>query len=252
MVSVTTRVRGYKQPRGGFVKPREFKVTDLRDDKLLNVDENVHSSIIGMAVDYLTRTETGSHPKVAFEISLLGAKMINNSAYAEELVGNITGLDNQSIINACKLCGFDVVVRAGAGLYNPDKKIEPDTNTISNIRVMVERSKSFITKYGPIVLDGFTFVGGYTDVITSGDGDFLTDTTLWDFKVSKKGPTSIHTLQLLVYYIMGKNSINDSFQDIENLGIFNPRLNKVHLISLDDIPPEIISQVENEVVGTPN
>ena len=41
--------------------------------------------------------------------------------------------------------------------------------------------------------------GGYTDKITSGDGDFLTVDTLWDFKVLKANIKSQHTLQLLVY-----------------------------------------------------
>ena len=56
--------------------------------------------------------------------------------------------------------------------------------------------------YGPVVKDGFTFDGGYTDIVTAGDGDFLTFDTLWDFKVSIKPPTNANTLQLLMYYIM--------------------------------------------------
>ena len=90
---------------------------------------------------------------------------------------------------------------------------------------MVKRSVSFWNMYGPIIKDGFTFEPyGYTKTVDTGDGDFLTQDTLWDFKVSKAKPTNKHTLQLLMYWIMGQHSGKDEFKNISNLGIFNPRL----------------------------
>ena len=124
--------------------------------------------------------------------------------------------------------------------YQPVESIEPDTNTIANIRVMINRSLKFIEKYGPVVMDGFTFEGGYTDLVSSGDGDFLTTDTLWDLKVSKNKPTKDHTLQLLMYYLMGKKSIHKEFDSITNLGIFNPRLNCVYLLDINNIDSSII------------
>lgn len=50
---------------------------------------------------------------------------------------------------------------------------------------MIERALKFFERYGPKILDGFTFEGGYTYIVSSGDGDFITEDTLWDFKVSK-------------------------------------------------------------------
>ena len=50
----------------------------------------------------------------------------------------------------------------------------------------------------PIDISGITFEGGYSSVIVSGDADFITKDTLWDFKVSKNSPTSKQTLQLLI------------------------------------------------------
>ena len=52
---------------------------------------------------------------------------------------------------------------------------------------MVERSLKFVEEYGPIILEGFTFEGGYTDIVQAGDGDFITEDTLWDFKVTSGG-----------------------------------------------------------------
>ena len=103
---------------------------------------------------------------------------------------------------------------------------------------------------GPIVLEGFTFENAYTHYIHSGDGDFLTETTLWDFKVSIHNPTKIHTLQILVYYLMGLRSENSTyFESIQNLGIYNPRLQKVYLINIDEIPQSIIEDVCENVIG---
>lgn len=121
--------------------------------------------------------------------------------------------------------------------------------TIENIRTMVKRSLTFIENYGPITKDGFTLDGAYTDIITIGDGDYLTADTLWDFKVSKKEPNKDQTLQILIYYIMGKHSNYLEFNNIQNLGIFNPRLNKAYSLSVSDISDEIITEVSEKVIG---
>ena len=133
--------------------------------------------------------------------------------------------------------------------YRPVNEIEPDISTITNIRTMVERSLKFLEKYGPKVLDGFTFEGGYTNIVSSGDGDFTTSDTLWDFKVSKLKPKKEHTLQLLMYWRMGLHSIHPEFKDIKYLGIYNPRLNIVYQLAVDKISSYIISKVENEIIG---
>ncbi len=249
MYSVTQRIKTIKQPRGGYIKPKEFEVTQLSDGIELVENENIHSSIIGLAVDYLTRYMIGATAKDAFSISLLGSDIIKERKKAENLLQDIKGLDDKSIINACKLSGYDVCFRAGIIGYKPVDTIHPNSETISNIRTMVNRGIKFFDQYGPITLDGFVFVGGYTDIVSSGDGDFLTKDTLWDFKVSKDKPKSAHTLQLLMYYIMGKRSINKEFETVKNIGIFNPRLNVVYSLEINKIPQEIIDTVSKEVIG---
>jgi len=90
--------------------------------------------------------------------------------------------------------------------------------------------------------------GGYTATVISGDGDFLTSDTLWDFKVSINKPTSKHTLQLLMYWIMGQHSGQECFKNISKIGIFNPRLNAVYLFDMSKIDPNIIKIIEDEVI----
>lgn len=140
--------------------------------------------------------------------------------------------------------------RAGIEWYKSVENINPNIDTIQNITIMIKRSVSFWTKYGPIIKEGFTFKGGYTNVISSGDGDYLTKDTLWDFKVSSYELKSQHTLQLLVYYIMGLHSIHsEEFNSVKYLGIYNPRMNKIYIINTNSIPKNIIEDVSMNVIG---
>lgn len=248
MASVTQRIKQITQPRGGYLKPSEFEKKEFIDNEILK-EENIHSSLVGLAVDYLTRLMLDTLPEEAFKISLLGASIIGEERKAYDLLKSIRGIDNTSIYYACKLVGYDVCFRAGPMGYKEVDEIKADTNTINNIKIMVKRSILFFNRYGPITKDGFTFEGGYTKIIDTGDGDFLTSDTLWDFKVSKNNPTSSHTLQLLIYYIMGTHSIHSEFNSIKKLGFFNPRTNCVYLQNISSIPQEIIDEVSVNVIG---
>lgn len=258
MYSVTKRIGMIKQPRGGYINKKNLTVIQLNDGITLNEGENIHASLVGLAVDYMTRFMMGAEREEAFSISLKGAmtldlftgdKKQSSMKNAIKLLANIEGLDKKSITNACKLAGYDVCFRAGIMGYRPVEEINPDADTIENIVTMINRSLSFWKEYGPITKDGFTFEGGYTDTISTGDGDYLTKDTLWDFKVSKDEPKPKYTLQLLVYYIMGMHSIHKEFKSIKNLGIYNPRMNKVYTIDIGTISKLVIDEVSKEVIG---
>ena len=257
MSSVTARIRQITQPRGGYIRPSQFVLQELDDGKVLNETENVHAGIIGMTVDYLTRYAMGAKVTEAFSISCLGAEAASfygrNDAFEESdyYLRQIRGLDSNSIVNACKMVTFDVWYRnpMDAPIAKPASEINPDPATIQNIRIMVERSVAFWNEYGPIVKDGFTFEPtGYTETVDEGDGDFLTADTLWEFKVVKSKPTSKHTLQLLMYWIMGQHSGKAEFKGIRKLGIFNPRLNTIHTLRIECVPKDIIKIVESDVI----
>ena len=91
MVSVTKRISTIKQPRGGYIKPKDFIVTDLLDIGMLNEIENIHSSLVGMAVDYLTRFLNGEPIEEAFRISRMGADKAQETKLANKLLMNIKG-----------------------------------------------------------------------------------------------------------------------------------------------------------------
>lgn len=258
MVSVTQRIKQVKQPWGGYIRPKTaFHVQQFDDETALNDEENIHPILVGLLVDYLTRFMNGFSPEEAFKISIQGAINIGEYGLAKAFLKRIKGLDDETIRCAHKLVEYDVYYRVGMSSFyssvyrtmqKRDSPILTD-ETIENIRTMVKRSLTFIENYGPITKDGFTLDGAYTDIITIGDGDYLTADTLWDFKVSKKEPNKDQTLQILIYYIMGKHSNYLEFNNIQNLGIFNPRLNKAYSLSVSDISDEIITEVSEKVIG---
>lgn len=248
MASVTQRIQSIQQPRGGYLPIKCFSKEVLDDGITLNAEENVHPSLIGIAVDYLTRFMSGNSVEQAFHISTLGAIQIGMQDKATTLKSKISGLDDDSIIVACKLAGFDVCYRSSINKYKPIEDIAPDIPTIENIRTMVKRSLSFWGKYGPVVHSEPTFEGGYSSVVNTGDGDYVTKDTLWDFKVSKSAPTSKNTLQVLMYYVMGLHSVHDFFKDIVNLGFFNPRLNAVYICPVSSISKDTIREIEDNVI----
>ncbi len=248
MASVTQRVSKIKQPYGGYLPMKAFAKEIFDDGLSLNETENIHSSLVGIAVDYLTRFSLGDSADKAFHVSSLGASNIGMLNKATILKAKVTGLDDQSIISACKLAGFDVCFRSSKSAYKPIEDINPDKFTIENIRIMVNRGVSFWNKYGPIVCSEPTFEGGYTDTVNAGDGDFISNDTLWDFKVSKSAPTTKHSLQILMYYVMGLHSIHEHFKSISNLGFFNPRLNTAYICPISSISAETITEIENNVI----
>lgn len=280
MASVTNRIKVIKQPRGGYVKISDFDLVVYDDGMALNPEENIHGSLIGMAVDYLTRLSLGERNEEVFAVALRGAAIAEEAGLkgaekaSYKLLKDIKGLDDKSIINACKLSSFDVWVRnmTAAAMARTYNDIDPDNRTIQNIRILVERSIAFFNKYGPVVKDGFTFepedgnvdeymlmtitgvgtYGGYTPTVSSGDGDFLTKDTLWDFKVIRSKPKTQHTLQLAVYWIMGIHSGQECFRSIDKIGMFNPRFNSVYLLDVSKISEKTIRTIEKEVICYPD
>lgn len=81
--SVTQRIKQVKQPRGGYINPRTMNVVELGGGiDELNPEENVHASLVGLAVDYLTRFMSGSSVEESFKISMMGAEVIKEEKTA--------------------------------------------------------------------------------------------------------------------------------------------------------------------------
>lgn len=257
MSSVTQRIKEIKQPRGGYINPNSMIEEKIPIGKLLSYNENIPPNIIGLTVDYMLRFLVTNDINSAFDISLKGAMnaslrmdFLDAELVVEELLNQITGVNDNSIISACKMCTFDTFYRSPRNAsVTAYMDVNPNEDTIENIRVMIERALKVFDIHGECKKYGFDFLpNGYTDTVTNGDGDFLTNDTLWDIKVSKYKPTKENTLQIAIYYIMGKHSGQKIFNDIHNIGILNPRLSKAYIIDMNEVPDEIIRTIENEVI----
>ncbi len=247
-VNVMTRVRSVTQPRGGYINPKTLECTAF-DDGLALGPENIHPTTIGLAVDYLSRMMMGDDRDEAFKISMRGAIIAGKLNQASTYLSNITGLDDASIISACHLVMFDSYARARCAPSIDPSEVTADSQTCQNIRTMVNRCMKFFSEHGPIVNSAPTFGKGYTDVISTGDGDYLTEDTFWDLKVSKNPPTKDNTLQLAIYYLMGKHSGISDYDTITDIGIFNPRLNTMYTLDMRLVPADIISTISKDVIG---
>ena len=255
-LSVTQRINEVKQPRGGYLPIKSFEKVVYDDGRELAPEESIGPGTVGTAVDCLTRLRFGSEPREAFSIAIAGARKMekagveNAREVCEELIrGTMAGDTDEAIAAACKLAGcFDAFYRSGH-FKNPSE-IEPDAATIGNIRTMLNRCETFIQDYqGPILLSGFTFEGGYTETVSYGDGDYLLVGGLFDFKVMKGDPKPKHTLQILMYYLMGLASAHPEFKGVNRIGFFNPRLNAAYFKKVTDIPEEVIREVSLDVIG---
>ncbi len=277
MSSVTKRIDEIKQPPKGYIGKYLCNEIKITDNYKLHENENIHGSIIGTVVDYLTRFSFCSSVNHAFRIPLIGSMIAVEYGLksavkdAIEYADNIQGLDDESIYSACKLVEFDSWARNPIGAFFAafrDPNYAPNNETIENIRILVNRCRNFFTQNGPIIKEGFSFgpsddteekykqfkkekngnYGGYTPIVDSGDGDFLTTDTLWDLKVLKGSIKSKERLQVVMYWIMGQHSGQEIFKNIDKVGLYNPRKNIAYVIEISKIPKSIIRQIEDKVL----
>lgn len=233
-----------------FLPTLSLKYADkkvFQDEKVLNPEENISPQLLGTVVDALTKFHFYDHEnpvKNPFRISLTGARLVKEIDLANELLAGITGFDDTSIINACKLTCYDTVVRAGRKAYKGSDHVNPDKETIENIRIMVERSITYLTEK-TVLSYGDNFGLGYTDVITKGDCDFVCKNGIVDLKVYSRECGFKDLLQVIFYnYLMlqadfyrrrGEKKMGRWFK---TAFIFNPRWNIAYEYSLKKMSEE--------------
>lgn len=250
--SVTQVANHFPQPQGGLLPPSMFEKTFWADTEDLSPKENIHPSIVGTTVDYLSRLKTGTPKEEAFAIALRGAAIAGKKERALSLLEGIHGLDEESVKKAARLARYDSVVRVGLPVWlssSADEGPDPDEATTRNIQAMVKRTQRMLDMEGGKTLDHLTFEGGYTRLVATGDGDFMTKDGLWDLKTTKSPINAKHTLQLLMYWRMGLHSEHPEYRDVRKLGFMNPRRNLVETLEVRLIPADVISFVDIEVIG---
>lgn len=293
MASVKRRIAQYNkqvgQPRGGLVNPRSMTEIRLGDGEPVDQEsENLHPSLVGMAVDYLHRlawaepdtSAADSLVREVFSVALIGASRIaqalNNDSILRGIESELSkftwrpiaegrvafNLDEAAVRATIRLVRFDGVGRGALEAWTPSTP-EATQTTVDHVLLLVQRLRDFFDEYGPITAHGFTFApmlsgvpvylksnpGGYTKLVHQGDGDILTTNDVWDIKVLSRGFNRDHTLQVLMYYLMGKESGLEMFDSVTGIGLVNPRLGIARQIEVSAIPDEVIRIVREDVIG---
>ncbi len=271
METVMERIKKIQQPKCGYLPLSLFEKIEFNDGvKLTPFEDKDIASIVGSVVDYMTRFLFSGDFFKSFEISLRGlsrAAILKKDetfdrTFATELdkvfFNEIVckGLSDDAIRAACQLASFDVWYRDPRKVEEEGimpryyMKINPNSWTIKNIRTFIIRTLAFFDRCGSVKNFGFEVKNNLGTL--QGDGDFLTSDTLWDLKVARENTmeksAKNYTLQILMYYLMGKHSGQEIFKDITKIGIFNPRFNVAYTLEASKIPQNIIEAVERDVI----
>lgn len=255
MFSVTQRIKQIKQPYGGYINKKLFNLNYLNGDELDIKKENISPSTVGLVVDYLTRLHFEKDIFKVFDISLRGFNL--NNVIEREIYNQLLDLlvsvklhtiqSDELIKVACLVAPYDAIYRAGVPASQIAPKM-PNEATIRHIRIMVNRTIKLFEN-SKRLFTNITFRGGYTNVISTGDGDFATEDTIYDLKVSKQGLNSKQTLQIYLYYLLAKRSKQDKYKNINKIAIYNPRLDIEYICNIKDIPKNIEQKVKSDVMG---
>lgn len=241
--------------------PKDFKLTHYRlmtDDKsdLQEGEESLKPTLMGTLIDYLTRIVIYKDLK-AFDF----IKNTKNKKLIQQLKKDFKDIDytqltQENITLVTRLCLFEHSFRGNEYIDPLKENIEINTLTCDHIKTMLNRANNFFNKFGQPVLTQYkcsitTSLKEKTYVEIYGDGDYLLQDALVDFKVSKNGPTQDYVRQLLIYYIglVGKDLKKKKVkrEEIKYLIIFNPRLDMFYKLDLESISKASLGEVNKNI-----
>lgn len=241
--------------------PKDFKLTHYRlmtDHKsdLQGDEESLKPTLMGTLIDYLTRIVIYKDLK-AFDF----IKNTKNKKLIQQLKKDFKDIDytqltQENIKLVTRLCLFEHSFRGNEYIDPLKENIEINTLTCDHIKIMLNRANNFFNKFGHPVLTQYkcsitTSLKEKTYVEVYGDGDYLLQDALVDFKVSKNGPTQDYVRQLLIYYIglVGKDLKKKKVkrEKIKYLIIFNPRLDMFYKLDLESISEASLGEVNKNI-----
>ncbi|GEM_PF-152658 len=250
-MSIARRAATYPQPRYGFVPVEDLRVRRSEDRRKLAEEESLPPWVANEIVRRLSQVELGAAAENVFKASLAGARRLGAEALedAQHQISLVNGVSSQSIESVHRLVAYSSLAEIGAKAYRVAIDSFADEDTLKDIRIMVQRSRSFFEENGPILRSGFDVEGGYTDTVSSGRGDFLAEGSIWDLRAYAGPLTTTDTLRVLMYYLMGQRSVHQEFQRVVRIGVFNPRLYEARWIRVNEIQEATKYEVSSRVIG---
>lgn len=275
MSSVSELVEKIEQPVFGILPVSCFEKKELRQDSYVLSNKNTIPAIhLGLIVDYCIKYILGVKLSDILHVEYAGyAEHIRVSAikyfdslseqsltqiYIEDerkkicLSDFVSNVENaktfeEFVTNMLYVIQYGDFVRNIRYAYNRvgevfDTKLSQEE--LDDILIFFLRTQSWIKTFDKAVPMYKFKPFGYNNTVTSGEGDFCTKYTLWDLKVSNGEPTTNDTLQLLIYYIMAKNSGNRLYKYVDSIGVYNPKLDSTWLCKIENVDPSTINRVK--------
>lgn len=253
-VSIREKARTAKQPDGGLISPNTFKVLKF-SDALGDEIRTGNIDILMSMVRDMSAIELGFRVDQVFRNAMRGAVILDkehvkgkdertNKQILMSHLMEIHGLDNASIEHGWYATVYEIVYDRG----NLKFKSSPTKDDVEAVRRLSDRCISFFKKFGPVVYEGFDFGEGYTDVVSSGIGDFLTATSIIDLRFTTGVMSAQYILKLLMMYVMGKHSKKSAFTKVNKIGSFNPITGEYIFITSDRISEDVVKYVETQIL----
>lgn len=256
MATITNISKNAKQPPGGYLPLKKFNKKNYNFLPYDGKEEyNINPGLVGNAVDYGSRLFFDTD---VFVICKDAANKIGSDVYnrlnkeitkLEKYIQKNKEYDKKAVTTLCNIVYFDIVYRTGKYREEDLFSCEPDDDTAFLINLYIQRTLLFFKEVGPVCAMGFTFEDAFTQLFTSGEGDFLTRDTIWDLKVLKNNPNTQKTLQVACYYVAALQSNKNIYKNIKGFGIFNPRKNTSWEMNGKDIDEFVLWKIKNECLG---
>ncbi|GCE64007.1 hypothetical protein MHSWG343_10150 [Candidatus Mycoplasma haematohominis] len=247
-----------------------FKKEIFNKSPLLSTKGVLDARLIGLTVEYLSKYLCGWDVQEAittFKNNLVLLESMSQEHFehylqtAEKLnQEEDRQLSNDLISDFMNLSAYDRIYRAGAGveavveLQNSNKPSEEEFEYITQL---INRSMEFLKKCEPMFKHPLKFrpeTFKHCSHLSNADGDFYSDLTILDFKVTKyNGVYSDDCLQVLTYWLLQRlenNLSNSKFdKEIEYIMIFNPNYNALYTCKVEDVTEEMIDFICERIMG---
>ncbi len=275
MSSVSELVDNIEQPAFGILPISYFERKELRQDSYVLTNKSSIPAIhLGLIVDYCVKYILGVKLSDILHVEYAGyAEHIRVSAirffdsiseqaltqiYIEDERKNICLSDfvsrvenaetfEEFVTNMLYVIQYGDFIRNIRFAFNRVGEVfttKLSEDEIRDILIFFMRTQSWIGTFDKVVPMYKFKPYGYNNTVTSGEGDFCTENTLWDLKVSNGEPTTKDTLQLLIYYIMAKHSGNKLYKNVNSIGVYNPKLDATWLCDMSKVDSRIVNRVK--------
>lgn len=268
------------QPRGGFLPISEMEVWDISEDKnyakkveKLLENGNVPDSLMGQCFDYGIKLEyidicdSLDYIKTikvktlrTFVNVRCGARMLGEEEKYQSLIESLCKeystpgeyYDRRKFIPIfAELARYEAIAHSGNVNIKPII-VNATENEAKALDYMLYNTAMFMgTQMVSIGYSPRFFGTGAKNVEVSAC-DMLFEENLIEFKYSKKEPTTKHTFQLILYYLMGLHERPKIFKEILQLGIINPRIGKYYFIEPEKLDKEMLKHIEIDIMGYKN